>query len=141
MLVNIDVLIIVPRSVRFPPTLYYIPQFDTTHRDPTLGLTSSQSPQNVNKSKPNLAQAHEFGSKVYVHLQDTGKLEAKAEEAVFVGVDDQSKGYRIYWAGRPGKRVSIERNVSFVPTTVTVAADVLSVGETALPIRSGTSRN
>jgi hypothetical protein len=33
----------------------------------------------VNKSKPNLAQAHEFGAKVYVHLQDAGKLEAKAE--------------------------------------------------------------
>jgi len=57
----------------------------------------------INKLKPNLAQAHEFGAKVYVHLQDMGKLEAKAEEAVFVGVDDQSKGYRIYWAGRPGK--------------------------------------
>jgi hypothetical protein len=57
----------------------------------------------INKSKPNLVQAHEFGTKVYVHLQDAGKLKAKAEEAVFVGMDDQSKGYQIYWAGRPGK--------------------------------------
>ena len=85
----------------------------------------------IHKTKPNLAQAHEFGAKVYVHQQDSGKLEARAVEAVFVGVDDQSKGYRIYW---PGKRwVSVERNVSFVPQTVTVADDVPDEGESAPP--------
>jgi hypothetical protein len=39
----------------------------------------------INKSKPNLACAHEFGSKVYIHSPDNGKLEARAKEAVFVG--------------------------------------------------------
>jgi hypothetical protein len=28
-----------------------------------------------------------------------GKLEVKAEEATFVRVDQESKGYRIWWAG------------------------------------------
>jgi transposase InsO family protein len=39
----------------------------------------------VNNSKPNLALAHEFGTPVYVHITTGGKLEAKAEEATFVG--------------------------------------------------------
>src|SRR5882757_8312524 len=44
----------------------------------------------------------------------SGKLEARAEEACFVGVDEESKGYRVYWPTR--RRISVERNVSFVPS-------------------------
>jgi hypothetical protein len=65
----------------------------------------------VNKSKPNLALAHEFP--VYVHVITGGKLEARAEEATFVRVDQESKGYCIWWAGK--QKVSIERNVTFPP--------------------------
>jgi hypothetical protein len=75
--------------------------------------------------------AHEFGAPCFVHLQDVGKLDARAEEAVFVGVDAQSKAYRIYWAGK--RRVSVERNVTFTPTSVDVADDVLAEGESATP--------
>jgi transposase InsO family protein len=67
----------------------------------------------VNKSKPNLALAHEFGTLVYVHITTGGKLEAKAEEATFVGVDQESKGYRIWWAAK--QKVFIEQNVTFPP--------------------------
>jgi hypothetical protein len=67
----------------------------------------------VNNSKPNLALAHKFGTPVYVHVTTGGKLEAKAEEATFVRVDQESKGYRIWWAGK--RKVSIERNVTFLP--------------------------
>jgi hypothetical protein len=59
----------------------------------TLGKTPYEL---VNKSKPNLTLAHEFGTPVYVHVTTGGKLEAKAEEATFVGVDQESKGYRIW---------------------------------------------
>jgi hypothetical protein len=52
----------------------------------------------VNKSKANLALAHKFGTPVYVHITTRGKLEAKVEEATFVRVDQESKGYRIWWA-------------------------------------------
>jgi hypothetical protein len=56
--------------------------------------TPGHTPYNlVHVHHPNLAQAHKFGTKVYVHLQDAGKLEARAEEAIFIGVDKQSKGY------------------------------------------------
>jgi hypothetical protein len=44
----------------------------------------------INKFKPNVMLAHEFGTPVYVHVTTGGKLEAKAEEAIFVGVDQES---------------------------------------------------
>jgi hypothetical protein len=34
----------------------------------------------VNKTKPNLMLAHEFGTPVYVHVTTGGKLEVKAEK-------------------------------------------------------------
>jgi hypothetical protein len=58
----------------------------------TLGETPYEL---INKSNPNLALAHKFSTLVYVHVTTGGKLEAKAEEATFVGVDQESKGYRI----------------------------------------------
>lgn len=82
----------------------------------------------VNKSKPNLAAAHEFGCKVYVHSPEGGKLEARAKESIFVGVDEESKGFRIYWPEK--RRISIERNVSFVPTIVQMG-DVPDEGESS----------
>jgi hypothetical protein len=97
----------------------------------------------INKSKSNLALAHEFGTPIYVHITTGGKLEAKAEEATFVGVDQESKGYRIWWAEK--QKISIEWNVTFPPmgpTTVRLI-DNLDVGELgmidapAAPIISG----
>jgi hypothetical protein len=62
---------------------------------------------------PNLMLAHEFSTPVYVHITTGGKLEAKVEEAILVRVDQESKGCRIWWAEK--QRVSIERNVTFLP--------------------------
>jgi hypothetical protein len=67
----------------------------------------------VNKSKLNLVLAHEFGTPVYVHVTTGGKLEVKVEEAIFVRVDQESKGYHIWWAEK--QRVSIEQSVTFPP--------------------------
>jgi hypothetical protein len=85
----------------------------------------------IHGSLPDISLAHEFGAPCFVHLQDVGKLDARAEEAVFVGIDAQSKAYRIYWAGK--RRVSVGRNVTFTPTTVDVADDVLAEGESVTP--------
>jgi hypothetical protein len=79
-----------------------------------LRTTPGKTPYElVNKSKPNLALAHEFGTLVYVHITIGGKLEANTEEATFVGVDQESKGHHIWWVGK--WKVSIERNVTFPP--------------------------
>jgi hypothetical protein len=80
---------------------------------------------------------------VYVHVATGGKLEVKAEEATFVGVDQESKGYRI-WAGKP--KVSIEQNVTFPPMgPVTVRLidnpDVGELGMLDAPAVPGTPRD
>lgn len=89
----------------------------------------------IHNVKLNLTCVHEFGTNVFVHLQDMGKLEARAEEAVFVGVDEHSKGYHIYWLDK--HRVSVERNVSFVPVTV----DLLAKGESNTIVSANTPDN
>ena len=81
----------------------------------------------VHKSKPNLAQAHDFGGILYAHFKVRGKLEAQADEAMFVGIDEESKGYWIYWSEK--RCVSIECNVTFMLMTITVAVNDLDVGE------------
>jgi len=61
--------------------------------------------------KPNLSQLCEWGTTVWVKWLDAGKLDPRAEEACFIGFDDESKGFQIYW---PKKfKVSIERDVYF----------------------------
>jgi hypothetical protein len=63
----------------------------------TLGKTPYEL---VNKSKPNLTLAHEFSTLVYVYVTTGRKLEVKTEEAIFVEVDQESKGYCIWWVGK-----------------------------------------
>lgn len=85
----------------------------------------------VNGQHPDLLQAHKFGGKIFVHLPNARKLEPRAKEAIFVGIDLESKGYQVYW---PGKRwVSVEWNVSFIPTMVEIADDLLPEGESEAP--------
>ena len=61
--------------------------------------------------KPDLSAICPWGCKAWVKRLDVGKLKPRAEECRFVGIDDESKGYRIYWPGK--NRVSIERDVYF----------------------------
>ena len=63
--------------------------------------------------KPNLTGIQHFGAAAYVKLKNAGKLEKRASKARFVGYDNESKGYQIYWPEKHA--VSIERNVVFNP--------------------------
>ena len=103
------------------------------NRLPSCAIPGENPYSLVHKSKPNLAQAHEFGGKLYVHSTTGGKLEAQAHEAIFVGIDDKSKGYWVYWPEK--RRVSIECNVTFAPMSITITADDLDVGE-SLPVNT-----
>jgi hypothetical protein len=61
--------------------------------------------------KPNMSNVIPFGTKAWVKIDDTGKLEACADPGYFVGFDNESTGYRIYF---PDKRtVKPEREVIF----------------------------
>jgi hypothetical protein len=48
---------------------------------------------------------------VWVKWLDAGKLDPRAEEAHFVGFNEESKGFQIYWPKK--HKVSIERDVYF----------------------------
>jgi hypothetical protein len=93
----------------------------------------------VHRTKPNLALARKFGTAVYVFLQDAGKLEAKADTAIFIGIDKESKGYRIYWPTK--HRVTVERNVSFAPPSVVISDDAPDEGEYELLDEPSNSNN
>ena len=70
-------------------------------------------------SKPDLGGVPEWGQRVWVHNDKGSKLDARALEARWVGFDrDSTHAHRIYWPDK--QRVSVERNIKFVPSMVTV---------------------
>jgi hypothetical protein len=97
------------------------------NRLPSRAIPGHTPYELIHHTTPDLSQAHEFGAKIFVHVQEAGKLEARAEEALFVGIDAESKGYRVYWPSK--RRVSVERNITFAPLEVVVAEDVQDEGE------------
>jgi len=68
--------------------------------------------------KPDISNLRVWGQKVWVHDDKGTKLDGRAKEGYWVGIDDESKVHRIYW---PGKRsVTVERSVKFTPEEVHV---------------------
>ena len=61
--------------------------------------------------KPNLRHVHEWGEKVWVHIKEGDKLGGRVKEGCWLGVADQSKGFRIYWPGKG--MVTTEQNVYY----------------------------
>jgi len=59
----------------------------------------------------------------------TRKLQPQAIEAVFVGIDDESKGYQIYWPTH--QKVSIERDIFTDKTKVFEPETIRIEGENA----------
>ena len=77
--------------------------------------------------KPDLSAIRYWGCKAWVKLLDAGKLEPRAAEGHFIGIDNESKGFRIYWPGK--NTVSIERNVYFNENEVLKPDEVPIEGE------------
>jgi hypothetical protein len=62
-------------------------------------------------SKPDLQRVREWGEKVWVRTETGNKLGGRVTEGRWMGIDDRSRGFRIYW---PDKRsVTVEWNVYF----------------------------
>jgi len=71
--------------------------------------------------KPDLAKVPEWGQRIWVHNHNGSKLDARALEARWVGFDQESTHAhrdRVYWPDK--HRISVERNIKFVPTMATV---------------------
>src|SRR6266478_6411755 len=63
--------------------------------------------------KPDLRAVREWGEEVFVCVEEGNKLGGRVREGRWLGVDEQSKGARVYW---PDKRsVTVERNVYYGP--------------------------
>ncbi|TDL21242.1 hypothetical protein BD410DRAFT_689829, partial [Rickenella mellea] len=65
-----------------------------------------------------LGELPEWGAKVWVKVENGGKLEPRAKIGRWVGFSAESKGHRVYWPER--SIVTVERNIKFdehVPTS------------------------
>jgi len=82
------------------------------NRTITRATPENKTPYEIaTKEKPDLSGLLEWGSRIWVKKLDVQKLEPRAFEAVFVGYDDESKGYRVFWSSK--QHVSIERDIYF----------------------------
>jgi hypothetical protein len=85
--------------------------------------------------KPNLKGVREWGEKVYVRVEKGNKLGGRVREGRWLGMDEESKGARIYWPDT--KAVSVERNIYFnnpLASRVVEEEEVVVNTNTDLPI-------
>lgn len=61
--------------------------------------------------KPNLSDLHGWGCTAYVLVNNFGRPESIVREGRWIGFDDESKGYHIYWPKT--STVTIECNIRF----------------------------
>src|SRR5258705_430224 len=59
--------------------------------------------------KLDLSNLITWGAKVWVKIRDAGKLQPRAVEGHFMGYDEESKAYRVYWPTQ--RKISVERDV------------------------------
>ena len=90
-------------------------------------------------NKPDLGGVPEWGQRVWVHNDKGSKLDARALEARWVGFDRESThAHRVYWPDK--HRVSVERNIKFVPTMVTVYSPNIRTPPVTVPQPQVTSQ-
>jgi hypothetical protein len=61
--------------------------------------------------KPNLKGLREWGERVWVRTEGGNKLGGRVREGRWLGVDEQSKGVRIYWPDT--RTITVERNTYY----------------------------
>ena len=61
--------------------------------------------------KPNLKGLREWGKKVWVRIKGGNKLGGRVREGQWLGVDEQSKGIRVYWPDT--RTITVKRNTYF----------------------------
>ncbi len=69
--------------------------------------------------KPNLSGVREWGDKVWVRVEAGDKLGGRVKEGRWMGIDEQSKGARVYWPDK--HNVTIERNIYYDETCTSVS--------------------
>ncbi len=98
-------------------------------RIPSNALPGCMTPiERATGHKPNLKKVLAFGAIVWVKIKDAGKLDSQAVEGYFVGYDEESKGYRLYFPRR--RQIAVERDVYFDKEAIIEVGDVVFEGET-----------
>jgi hypothetical protein len=90
------------------------------NRTSTRALEGMTPYEAVHGKVPNMSDVHEWGCKCYVHQQmdvvGQSKLDWRAKDGHWMGMDETSQGHRIYWPGE--RKVTVERTVIFAPFVV-----------------------
>jgi hypothetical protein len=91
------------------------------NRTSTKALDNCTPYEAVNREPPDLCDLPEWGCKVWVHNDKSGKVGVRAKEGRWVGYNEHSKGHHIYWPDR--QSVGVERNIKFSKTYTPVPHD------------------
>src|SRR6266550_3277062 len=99
------------------------------NRVPTKALPDYKTPIQMSTGNcPDLSNVRQWGHKVWVKRTHSPKLESKVEKGRFIGFDEESKGYRIYWEEK--RSVTVERDVYFDESDASAPETTLIEGET-----------
>lgn len=101
------------------------------NRTPTRALDGKTPFELFWGRKPNLAHLRVWGCRVRVHSPGGSKLSGRAEEARWVGFDEESDAHRVYWPRR--HTVTVERSVMFPSTDSNVEVQLEGESQTAQP--------
>jgi hypothetical protein len=90
------------------------------NRASTRSLGNNTTPyEKLYGEKPDLSGVPEWGQTIWVHSGTGSKLDARGIEARWIGYDTNSThAHRVYWPHKHS--VSVERNIKFITSTVTV---------------------
>ena len=69
-----------------------------SNRSPTKSLKDVTPQEAWSRQKPSVSHLRVFGSIAYVHVpkQERSKLDDRSEKFIFIGYDENSKGYRLF---------------------------------------------
>lgn len=84
-----------------------------SNRSPTKSLKDVMPQEEWNGWKPNVSHSRVFGSSAYVQVpeQERSKLDDQSKKVVFIGYDENSKGYKFF--NPSNNKVIISRDVEF----------------------------
>jgi hypothetical protein len=77
-------------------------------------VDTSKTPEEIWKGKrPTIKYMKVFGCDAYVHIKDAerGKLDSKAKKCIFIGYDEQKKGYKLF--DTETEKIIVSRDVTF----------------------------
>ena len=95
--------------------------------------------------KPNLSNMHVFGSVCYAFVQNTTKLDPRAEKVIFVGYDRSSPAFLVYCPRaktlRKVRCVKFTENFDNADETVELLPDSVKLGEPEIPTHGNEDAN